>query len=113
MVLGLILAATSIYILIRPLIVKFDDNYMYIFRGKHLQQIPLGNIYKIKLTMTSIEPARFVRKIGYLDLNSERKAIRILPNVWNQHFEEFKEKMKQKNPAALEKNWSYSFDFDQ
>lgn len=110
---GFVLTAVSIWLLAKQRKVMFDDYYLYITTGKHTKQIPLENIHKIKLTMTNIGTARFAWKIGYTDNNSEEKTIRILPGAGNNYFEEFKHKVREKNPSVMIKNWSHSFDFDQ
>ena len=66
MVLGLVMVALSIYLFTWPKRVAFDNTYMYISAGQQIQQIPLENIYKVKLTLsTMLGPARFIWKISY------------------------------------------------
>lgn len=111
--LGLVMVALSIYLFTWPKRVAFDDAYLYISVGQQIKQIPLENIYKVKLILSTIlGPARFVWKIGYTD-NAERKTIRILPDAGNKNFEEFKKKIKAKNPSVQLNTRSHSFDFDQ
>jgi hypothetical protein len=109
---GIIIFGIAFYLFHHSKKVEFDDDCMYITDRKKTQIIPLQNVYKIKLTMTSINNAN-LWKIGYYDETGQSKAIRILPKFFSEGFETFKRTVKVKNDNVKIKNWSHSFDFDQ
>lgn len=87
--------------------VLFDDQSMYIVTKRSEIVIPLAAITHIKLTSTTVGQARFVWKIIYRNELYEEKIVRILPK--RQLFEEFKEKVKEKNAQVEIRNWSHPF----
>jgi len=109
---GLIATIAGIYYIIKPRIIRFDDNYLYVCRGKEIKKVPLERIYKIKLTMSKIGLQR-VWKIGYTDSHNQSETVRVILRLWNNNFQLFQEKVKEKNPSIRIQDWSHSFDFDQ
>lgn len=109
---GLIIFGMFFYLLHHSKKVEFDDDYMYITGRKKTEVIPLKNVYKIKLTMASINNAP-LWKIGYSDETGNQKAVRILPKFFSDDFETFKSVVSIKNENVKIKNWSHSLDFDQ
>lgn len=93
----------------------FDSENLYLLRHTGTETIPLATIYKIKLTMTSMDN-HSVWKIGYRDASNQEKAVRVLPRYYGffrSRMTDFKEAVKQQNPTVTITNWSHSFDFDQ
>jgi hypothetical protein len=111
-VVGILISAVLFYLFHQAKKVEFDDDYMYISNREKTEVVPLGKVYKIKLTMTSINNSP-LWKIGYYDEFGNTKAVRILPKLWSSDFERFKETVSTKNGNVKIKNWSHSFDLDQ
>ncbi|TXB66645.1 hypothetical protein FRY74_00235 [Vicingus serpentipes] len=93
-------------------VVEYDNNNMYILKEDKTEVIPLKNILKIKMTMTTLNHSIFW-KITYLNESNTTKNIRILPRIWYQNFFSFREEVKKANKNVIIKNYSHSFDFDQ
>tara|TARA_R110001592_G_scaffold95324_7_gene274729 strand:- start:3356 stop:3820 length:465 start_codon:yes stop_codon:yes gene_type:complete len=93
-------------------VVEYDNQNMYILRETQTEIIPLKNILKIKMTMTTLNHSIFW-KITYLDDLGITKNIRILPRIWYQNFKSFREEVNKANKDVIIKNYSHSFDFDQ
>ena len=111
-VVGLALIALAVYS-IKKLYstVEFDEKFLYIKRGEAVEEIPLANIFMIKLTMFSVNYSHFW-KIKYIDTYGQQKAVRFLPK-WDMAFQRFKDYVKEINHDVKIKNWSWTFDFDQ
>jgi len=95
-----------------PITLEFDNEYLYVIKRNEIKQIPLSNVYKIKLIMMRFN-YRFFWKVEYLDEYGTKKSIRFLPNHSNNAFSNFQTKVKEQNPDVGIKKWSWSFDFDQ
>ncbi|MCB9359929.1 MAG: hypothetical protein H6587_02960 [Flavobacteriales bacterium] len=93
-------------------VVEYDNQNMYILRETQTEIIPLKNILKIKMTMTTLNHSIFW-KITYINESGITKNIRILPRIWYQNFKSFREDVKKANKDVIIKNYSHSFDFDQ
>lgn len=86
-------------------IVEFDSNHMYITSKKGEDKIPLRNIYCIKLTSLKINN-RNMWKIKYTYRNHTEDSVRILPRLFNNHFEEFKKIAAQENKDIQIQDWT-------
>lgn len=93
-------------------IVEFDDKNMYIKKYEKIEIVPLKNIKKIKLTLTTLNE-RNLWKISYLDKKGVVKNIRMIPRIWYQNFSKFKKEVQNSNHNVEIINWSHSFDIDQ
>jgi hypothetical protein len=103
----------TFWILYRAKKIEFDDEFMYIIGLKSEEKIPLKNIYKVKLTMFSINNSN-AWKIGYYDADGKENSLRLMPRVFHyNYFTEFQNRIKSINKDVEIKNWSSSFDFDQ
>ena len=92
--------------------VEFDNEYMYVTSKTTQEKIPLKDIYKVKLTMMSLNYRSFW-KIGYIVDNNSKRSVRILEKWKDQNFIDFKDLVRSANKKVIIKNWSYIFDFDQ
>ena len=91
---------------------QFDNEYMYVTSKTTQEKIPLKDIYKVKLTMMSLNYRSFW-KIGYIVDNNSKRSVRILEKWKDQNFIDFKDLVRSANKKVIIKNWSYIFDFDQ
>ena len=92
--------------------VEYDMNYMYIKGKSEEERIALKDIYQIKLTTIRINN-RSMWKISYYTPARSRKSVRILPRLFQEGFDEFKDYVRTANKDVKIKSWSHSFDFDQ
>ncbi|BCY29590.1 hypothetical protein [Flavobacterium okayamense] len=92
--------------------VEFDQNHMFITSKNGEERIPLKNIHVIKLTSLEINK-RKMWKIKYTDNYVTEKSVRILPRLFNNEFEKFKDAVYKANNKVLIQKWTHTFDFDQ
>lgn len=85
---------------------------MFITSKNGEERIPLKNIHVIKLTSLEINK-RKMWKIKYTDNYVTEKSVRILPRLFNNEFEKFKDAVYKANNKVLIQKWTHTFDFDQ
>ncbi len=88
--------------------VSFDDQFMLITLRDNEETIPLKDVLKITLTMTSIND-RNMWKITYLDRESQTKSVQILPKWEDGIFESFQAMVKTQNPKVTIKHTANSW----
>ncbi len=91
--------------------VEFDYEYMYITDSLVNEMVPLGNIYKIQLTMIGSNYNNFW-KIGYSNQTNATNFVRLLPVELTGDWERFKKLVRHKNPLVEIKNWATSWETD-
>lgn len=81
--------------------IEFDNEYLYIVANKEKHQIPIGQVTKIKRTMTKFNN-RDTWKIYHLTPEGKENNIRLLPQKKRpEHFETFKAYVNQVNPDLI------------
>ncbi len=97
-VLGVLLVGLSVFLIRTRLIIEFDNNYLYLTRGKNSIVLPLSNVTTIEATTSGSKLRReFILK--YLDADAEVFSIHFNPKE-NGNLEEFVELVKKQNPKV-------------
>ena len=77
--------------------IEFDEEYLIISTNSIEEKISLKNIISLEKTMAQVNN-RDIWKIRYRDKFNNEKSIRIWPRRQYQYFEQFKNKIIEKNP---------------
>ncbi|MGI8892691.1 MAG: hypothetical protein ACR2GN_04445 [Bacteroidia bacterium] len=100
------------YLFDRAKQVEYDNKLLYIIYENEIEQIPLEDVVKIKMTSFQINN-RNLWKISYLNTDGILSSVKILPLLNDNIFETFISYMKTSNNKTEIQNWTHSFDFDQ